>query len=132
MTAVATLVGTFRLGRDVEVRTLADGEPTANLTLAYNWGRRDPSTGKRLTQWIEAQFWGRRVVQFAPSLVRGTLVWAVLDDVHVDRHVPAGAAEPRHKLAARVGRIEILSPRADVDDCELPAATMTRSARHQP
>lgn len=112
MTAVATLVGTFRLGRDVEVRTLADGEPTANLTLAYNWGR--------------------RVVQFAPSLVRGTLVWAVLDDVHVDRHVPAGAAEPRHKLAARVGRIEILSPRADVDDCELPAATMTRSARHQP
>ena len=123
MSAVATLVGTFRLGRDAEVRTAPDHEPACSLLLAYNWGRRDPVTDKRLTQWVDAHMWGRRVTQLSPGLVRGALVWALIEDIHVERYAPNTDPDHlRNKLTGRIGRIEILSPRADAHDCTLPKA----------
>jgi len=77
------LTGIARLGRDADLRYLADGTAVANLSLAYNHGKKD-SDGKRPTQWINASFWGERAEKTALYLVKGTLLSVVLDDVHIE------------------------------------------------
>ena len=51
------LTGLARIGKDAELRYTASNEPVANISLAFNYGRKGDD-GKRPTQWIEASMWG--------------------------------------------------------------------------
>jgi single-strand DNA-binding protein len=79
------LTGLCRLGADADVRYLQDGTAVANLSIAYNYGKKD-SEGKRPTQWIKASLWGVRAENSAPYLVKGTLLSVVLDDVCIETY----------------------------------------------
>lgn len=71
----------FRIGRDAEVRKLADGESVCNLALAYNYGPK--KDGKQASQWVDATLWGKRAESLAQYLTKGTSIVASLSDVHV-------------------------------------------------
>lgn len=77
------LTGLARLGRDAEVRFTPQGDPVANLALAFNYGKKGED-GKRPTQWVDAQIWGARAEALAPYLTKGVAVCVVLEDPHIE------------------------------------------------
>ena len=79
------LTGIARLGRDAEIRYLPDGKAVANLSLAYNHGKKD-NEGKRETQWISASLWGERAEKLAEYLTKGTLLSVVLNEVYIETY----------------------------------------------
>lgn len=120
---MTVMTGVFRLGRDAEVRYLNDENrtPVATLSLAYNYGRKGED-GKRPTQWIDAGLWGERANKLAPLLERGRAIFCVLEDVHIETWTKQDGTTG-HKLAARVGNIELVSSRpAGSESDDRPAA----------
>lgn len=79
------LIGTGRLGRDVEVRKTPAGKAVGNLSLAWNYGQKS-ADGNRPSQWVEASMWGEQVERLAPYLKKGTVVDVVLRDVHIETY----------------------------------------------
>lgn len=98
------LSGLFRLGRDAEIRHTAGGDAVATLSLAYNYGKKE-SDGNRPTQWVDAALWGKRAEALAQYLTKGTLIYAVLEDVHIETFERRDGGQG-HKLAARVQDVE--------------------------
>ena len=96
--------GLCRIGRDAEVRNTAGGEPVASLSLAFSYGRKGED-GKRPTQWVDAALWGKRAEALAPYLLKGGLVVATLEDVHIETY--QGKNGEGVKLVGRVSDIEL-------------------------
>lgn len=99
---MAILTGLFRLGRDAELRYTANGDPIANLALAYNYGKKED--GKQPSQWVDAAIFGKRAESLAQYLTKGTTISAALSDVHIrtwEKDGKQGAA-----LSARVMDLE--------------------------
>lgn len=106
MTA-ACLTGAFRLRESAEVRQLPNGEPVITLALAYNFGQQHSELGRQ-AQFVDARMYGSRTVKLAPRLLAGALVYAVVEDVHVEAYTTtAGAAG--HKIVGRLGRVEVVA-----------------------
>ena len=99
---MAQLIGLARLGRDAELRTTQSGDAVASLSLAmdYRAGR------EKETQWVDGALWGKMAETLTQYLVKGKLVFVVLDDVHIEefqrRDGTAGT-----KLVGRVSKIEL-------------------------
>ena len=106
MTA-ATLTGVFKIQQDAEVRELASGDPVVTLQLAYTYGARTPE-GHRPTQWVEAGLWGSRAAKLAPRLLANALVFAVVEEVHVEAYTNATGGTG-HKLSGRLGRVDVIA-----------------------
>jgi single-strand DNA-binding protein len=104
---MANLSGVFRIGRDAEIRKTASGEDVCNLSLAYNHGRKGED-GSRPTQWLDASLWGKRASTLAQYLVKGQLIYAVINDPHIEefKKKDGGAGV---KMAGSVGEIELIS-----------------------
>lgn len=105
---MAQIIGTFRLGRDAEVRYLQDGTPVANLALAFNYGKKGDD-GNRPSQWIDASMFGARADALAPYLLKGAQIYAVLNDPHIQTY--EGKNGQGHKLVARLIEIELVGGR---------------------
>ena len=93
------LIGTGRLGRDVEVKKTQAGKSVGTLSLAWNYGRKDDG-GKQPSQWVEASMWGEQVEKLAKYLKKGTVVDVVLRDVHTETY--EGRNGTGHKLVGTV------------------------------
>lgn len=104
MSAIQT--GIYRLGRDAETRYLPSGEPVCNLSLAYNWGKKD-ADGKQATTWIDAALWGKRAESAAQHLVKGLQIFVVLSDLHIETFNKADGTQGT-KLAARVDTFDFI------------------------
>lgn len=98
---MASLIGLARLGRDAEVRYTGGGDAVTGLSLAMDY--RDKK--EKLTQWVEGSLWGARAEGLAEYLVKGKLVYVVLDDVHIEEY--EGKNGTGHKLVGRVATIEL-------------------------
>jgi single-strand DNA-binding protein len=99
---MAQLIGLARIGRDAELRTTQDGTAVASLSLAmdYRTGR------EKAVQWVEGALWGKPAEALAQYLVKGKLVFVVLDDVHIEEFQRRdGTAGTR--LVGRVSKIEL-------------------------
>jgi single-strand DNA-binding protein len=108
---MAQIIGAFRLGRDAELRyTPGKNEPVCNLALAFNWGQKGED-GNRPNQWLDAAIWGNRAEALAPYLLKGSQVYAVLSDPHIETY--EGKNGQGHKLVARVLDIELVGKRQD-------------------
>lgn len=107
------LTGLARLGQDADVRYLADGTAVANLSLAYNYGKKD-GEGKRPTQWVKASLWGERAEKAAPYLVKGTLLSVVLDDVCIETYERKDGGTGTN-LKARLNTFEFAGGKKDAD-----------------
>jgi single-strand DNA-binding protein len=101
------LYGIARLGRDIEIRDVGNpSQPVGNLSLAFNYGKKDPQTGKRPTQWIDGTLWGARADSLAPYLLKGASILVTLDDVHIETFTKGDGA-PGHKMVGRVSDIDL-------------------------
>lgn len=108
MTA-ACLTGVFRIRGDAEVRGLQSGDTVVTLSLAYQYGTRPGEGSSRPTQLVEGGLWGTRATKLAPRLLDRALVYAVIEDVHVESYTTA-AGVVGHKMVGRLGRIEVIAP----------------------
>jgi single-strand DNA-binding protein len=99
------LIGLARLGRDAELRYTTDNTPVASLSLAFSYGRKGES-GKRPTQWVDASLWGKLAESLCEYLVKGSAVFVVLDDVHIQTFQLREGGEG-HKLVGKVATIEL-------------------------
>jgi single-strand DNA-binding protein len=107
---MAQIIGTFRIGRDAELRRIPSGEAVANLALACNYGQKD-SEGNRPTQWVEASIWGKRAEALSQYLVKGQQVYVVLNEPHIETY--QGRNGDGVKLVARVMEIELVGSKPD-------------------
>jgi single-strand DNA-binding protein len=100
------LIGIATLGRDAELRETNDGSPIANLSLAFNFGRKD-ANGKRQTQWVSGTVFGERAQSLAPYLTKGTRVYVEVRDPHVQQFQKKDGTSG-YSLAGRVAEIAFL------------------------
>ena len=100
--------GMARIGRDAEVRYSTGGEPVANISLAFSYGRKGDD-GNRPTQWVEGSLWGKRAESLAPYLTKGSVVLAELEEVHTETYT--GKNGEATKLVGRVSNIELTGGR---------------------
>ena len=103
------LIGLAHLGRDAQVRYTNSGEPVAGLSLAFSYGRKGPD-GKKPTQWVDAALWGKLAEALAPYLTKGTQVYVVLDDVHVQTYQKRDG-DQGVSLVGRVSTIDLAGGR---------------------
>ena len=122
------LTGLARIGKDAELRYTASNEPVANLSLAFNYGRKGDD-GKRPTQWIEASMWGKRAESLAPHLLKGKQVDVVLEEPHIETF--EGRNGTGHKLVGRVLSIEFASDGQRQDAPQHEPRAPTAPARPQ-
>lgn len=101
---MAQLFGLARLGKDCELRFTQNGDPVANLALAFSYGKKGDD-GKRKTVWVEGSIWGKRAEAIAPYLLKGGLVSVTLNDVHIETY--QGKNGEGHKLVGQVSEIEL-------------------------
>lgn len=99
------LFGLARVGRDAEVRYMANGDAVANVSLAFNYGRKGED-GKRPTQWAEGALFGKRAEALAPYLTKGTLVTVSIEDAHIETFRKSDQSEG-FKLAGRIVAIDL-------------------------
>lgn len=105
---MAQLIDAFRIGRDAELRytTGQNQQAVISLSLATDYGRKDESTGRKPTQWVEGTLWGVRAEALAQYLVKGQWVAVTLDDVHIEEYQSQGAT--RSKLVGNVSSIKLV------------------------
>ena len=102
--------GLFRIGRDAELRQTPAGQPVANVSLAFNYGRKGED-GNRPTQWIDAAIFGQRAEVLAPMLAKGSQHVFHLSDLHIETY--EGRNGTGHKLVAFVDDVELTDRRRD-------------------
>lgn len=99
------LIGLARLGRDAELKYTAGGKAVANLSLAFNYGMRDPNTKEQPTQWIDASLWNERAEKLAQYLTKGKQVYVILTDPHIETYEKRDGSSGA-KIVAMVNVIE--------------------------
>ena len=97
-------MGLARIGKDAEIRHIPSGDAVVNLSLAFSYGKKG-GDGNRPTQWVEGALFGKRAESLAPYLLKGGLVVAYLDDVHIEAY--QGKTGEGHKLVGRISDIEL-------------------------
>ena len=116
------LTGLCRLGRNAELRYLPDGTAVANLSLAYNYGKKDQE-GKRPTMWLSATLWGERATKLAPYLLKGGLINVVMGDVHLETYEKRDQGGTGTALKGRIDTIEFASSKQDGAPAQARPAT---------
>jgi len=116
------LTGLMRLGNDAIIRYLGDGTAVANLSLAYNYGKK-AADGKRPTQWLSATLWGERATKLAPYLLKGGLINVVLEDVHLETYEKRDQGGTGTALKGRVSSLEFASSKQDGAPAQARPAT---------
>lgn len=124
---MAQITGVFRIGKDAEVRFTPRGDAVAQLSLAFNYGKKGDDN-KRPSQWIDASIWGKRAESLAPYLLKGSQIYAVLSDPHIQTY--EGKNGQGHKLAATVLEIELIAGQREQG--QAPARQERPAARPAP
>lgn len=111
-------IGLARLGKDAEVRFTPGGDAVANLSLAFNYGKRD-GDGNQPTQWIDASLWGKRAESLAQYLTKGSVHCFTLSEVHIETY--EGRNGQGSKLVARVDDVQLGPRQGGGDQQQRPA-----------
>lgn len=103
------LFDTARIANEPELRYTQGQNPQAVLELALpcDYGRKDPQTGKKPTQWVQATMWSKRAEALAPYLVKGQWVSFTLDDVHVEEFQRRDGT-PGNKLVGTISQLKLV------------------------
>lgn len=109
---MAILTGVFKIGRDAENRFLPNGEVVCNVSMVYNYGKKGQD-GKKPSQWVDASLWGSRAEALSQYLIKGTSIFAVLEDIHVETYAKKDGTSGT-KLTGKIGNLDIVSrPQGD-------------------
>ena len=98
--------GLARIGKDLEVRYLPNGDAVGNLSLAFT--RR--VKGENVTDWVETALFGKRAESLAPYLKKGGQVVAHLSDLHIETYDKREGGQG-FKLSARIDDLELVISR---------------------
>lgn len=127
--------GLFRIGRDAELRHTSNGDVVTSLSLAYTYGIKKNADGYLPSQWIEAALWGKRAESLVEYLTKGTRVYAVIEDLHIETYDKRDGGQG-HKLTGRIQNIEFAGDGARSGDGERqkrePAGASQREPRAAP
>jgi single-strand DNA-binding protein len=77
------LSGMARLGSDMEIKYLPNGDPVGEVSLAFRLSRKDKA-GEYQTTWVKAAMFGKRAESMAPYMVKGSLHCFYLKDLRLD------------------------------------------------
>lgn len=105
------LIGLGKLGRDAEIRYMTSGTPVANLSLAWDWGKKN-TEGKRATQWLDGHFYGPIAEKLAPMLLKGTEVFIDAKDVRIETFDKKDG-QKGFKLSAAIQDLTIVSKKKE-------------------
>lgn len=115
------LIGLARLGRDAELRYLPNGDAIANLSLAFNYGKKGED-GQKPTQWVDATLWGKHAENMAPHLTRGKALVVTIDEPHIQTYDKRDGSQGV-KLTGKVSLIEYASREGGEQRQAQPAST---------
>ena len=93
-----------RLGKDVELRSLNNGDKVASLAMVYDVGY---GANKR-SQWIDGTLWGKRAESLAPYLTKGSQIVLYADDIELEAY-PKNDGSTGYKLKCRVNNVSLIS-----------------------
>ena len=122
------LTGLARIGRDAEVRYAGNGDAVINLALAYNYGQKEATTGKKPTQWVDASLWGKRAEALAQYLVRGQMLDVVITDVHVNVYEKKDGTTGS-SMRGKVSELEFAGSPPQAQDAAPPARAAAPAQR---
>jgi len=105
------LIGLVRLGRDAETRYMPDGTAVCGFSGAFNYGRKGDD-GKQPSQWVEFSLWGSRAEKLAEYLLKGTQLFVVASEAHVETYEKRDGGGGV-KLVARVDDLQFAGSKAD-------------------
>lgn len=111
--------GLVNIGNEPVVRYMPDGKAVLDLSLAYEYGRKNQD-GKRSTQWISASMFGDRAEKLMPYLKKGDQIMVVLDDIHIENFVKKDGTSGT-SLKAKINNVDLIrkkkeEPRAQQRD----------------
>lgn len=121
---MSTMTFVGRLGRDAELKYTPNGDAVINLAVAYNYGRKGQD-GKKPSQWVDAALFCKRAEALAQYLVKGTQLFLVLDDVHVNQFTKSDGT-PSASLKGTVQKIDF------VGSAPQQSAPVPQPSRQQP
>jgi len=113
------MCGIVRIGNDPMVRTTPTGDQVLELSLAFNYGKKDQS-GRKPSQWISAALWGARAEKLAPYLKKGDQVNVVLSEPHISTYEKKDGSGQGTSLRAKVSEIELIAGGRKDDAKEKP------------
>ncbi len=124
---MAQLVETARIGNEPELRYTQGATPQAVIELALpcDYGRKDPQTGRKPTQWVQAVIWAKRAEALAPYLKKGQWVSVTLDDVHIEEFQKRDGTQG-NKLVGTVSHLKLVGSAPDGQQQQSP-----RPQQHQ-
>lgn len=120
------LIGLVRLGRDAETRYTSDGTAVCGFSGAFNYGRKGED-GNRPSQWVEFSLWGQRAESLAEYLLKGTQVFVVASDVHVETYERRDGGTGS-KLVARVDDLQFAGSKSEGEQRAPAPAPAPRAA----
>lgn len=126
---MAQLFGLARIGRDAEVRFLADGTAVTNVSLAFSYGRKGQD-GNRLTQWVDAAMFGKRAEALAPYLLKRGVVSVTVDDIHIETY--QGKNGEGTKLVGSISQIELAGGGQAAGETQQQRPAPTQQQRQAP
>ena len=103
---VLTIAG--NVGKDAkinQVQTSTGFINVANFSVAVATMKKDPTTGKPISQWFDCALWGDRADKIAQFLTAGTKV-CVTGEVGIDSYQD-GQGVMKPKLTVRVGNVTL-------------------------
>lgn len=104
-------MGIARIGNEPVVRFTPSGKAALQLSLAYQYGRRNEQ-GEFATQWVDATMWGERTEKLAPMLKKGDRIYVELRDVHLDSFTRKDGS-PGSNIKATLERVEFVESRKE-------------------
>lgn len=114
------MTGLMRIGNDPVLRFTANNDPVIEISLAYNYGRKDDN-GKFPTQWINATLWGSRAEKLAPYLTKGKQLYVVLNELHNETYTKKDGGQGT-SLRARISELQFVDGRQEEQKEEKPKA----------
>jgi single-strand DNA-binding protein len=105
---MANLVGVFRLGQDAVLKQTATGQTVMELSVVYNYGKKDENN----SQWIKASMWGDRANKVAEYLTKGSQIYAVLSEPHVETYTTKDGKHGAN-LVARLDNFEFVGGKSE-------------------
>lgn len=112
------LIGLVRLGRDSEVRFTQGGDVVCSFSGAFNYGRK--VEGQQPSQWVEFSLWGQSAEKLAEHLLKGTQLFVVASDAHVETYEKRNGGQGV-KLVARVDDLQFAGGRQEREESSAPA-----------
>ena len=107
-------IGVARIGNNPEIRYPQAGNPVMELSLAYNYGRKNQD-GDYASQWVSATMWGDRAEKVLPYCQKGHQVFVVLTDVYIDEFQRKDGTKGS-KLKANLDKIQFIEKRQREDE----------------